>query len=735
MRLKTQWICAAVAAVTLAAGGCGKNNGTNNGNAETNGSTNAENNTTGQNNPPNNGMDAGNNDLDMQNGDMAMVEADRACDSLNDGHCMMPWPSNAFLVADEERQSGYQLTFSAETLPVNRVGDHADPEPYARLDGYSLGTPAIALFPNVDSSGFPDEYSVGDSMADDAEILFYEIAGDGSATRVPYYVDHDLQTDDPTKRSLIVRPAVVLKPETRYAVAFRNLVDTDGAPIEPSAQFQKLLDGDTASDPNLFYRQDRFDDLFTILEGEGVSKDELVLAWDWNTASSEDGLQKFMTHMRDEAFDAAGTEGPELSITNVEEFTEADDENTAVRLTGTFEAPDYIVEEGAIKRLNIGDDGLPEPVGMRTVEFYVNIPHSAIDGDPHGLIMYGHGLFGSGTRAWADFNSRIANQNDLIFYGADLWGMADTQEEEDAFSIVTNISNFPSIGDQLHQGFVNWLLLTRAMKNRFGSLTAVTDRNITVNSDEMFYSGISQGGIFGPTFVALSPEVQYGHAGVPGHTYAVLLHRSVDFEQFFAVMRQSYPDVIEQLLGLHTIQLLWAQTDSVSYMRSLSTEPIDGSGGNAMLFAPAKGDFQVAVTQNEVLARTDDLGIALMENYDPTDGRTVDLVTPATYPHTGSGVVLYDFNAEDGEGMTWRNPWPQPGNLPPAHGSEDACSADCPVGEEFDRADFGCCDGTCCYDAHELPRRRDWHNDQMVHFLRNDGEIIDVCGEDGCTPD
>jgi hypothetical protein len=518
-------------------------------------------------------------------------------------------------------------------------------------------------------------------------------------------------------------------------VAFRNLVDTDGNAIEPSAQFQKLLDGDTADDANLFYRQERFDALFSILEGEGVSRDQLVLAWDWNTASNEDGLHKYMLHMRDEAFASVPAEGPELTITNVEEFTPQEDENTAVRLTGTFEAPDYIVQEGALKKLNIGDDGLPEPVGTRTVEFYVNIPQSAIDGDPHDLIMFGHGLFGRGTRAWASFNSRIANQQNLIFYGTDLWGMAEAQEETDAFSIVTDLSNFPSIGDQLHQGLVNWLLLTRAMKNRFGSLPEVTNRNVTVNSDEMLYSGISQGGIFGPTFVALSPEVQYGHAGVPGHTYAQLLHRSVDFEQFFSVMRESYPDPIEQLLGLHAIQLLWAQTDSVSYVRALSAEPIDGSAGNAVLFAPAKGDFQVSVIQNEVLARTPDLGIALMENYDPVDGRTVDLVTPATYPHTGSGVVLYNFNATDGDGMQWRNPWPLPGNLPPQHGDQGACAAECPVGEGFDRADFGCCAGTCCYDAHELPRRRDLHNEQMVHFLRNAGEIVDVCGGDGCTPD
>lgn len=719
MRAGSHWFLVGMLIVAMSIS-CGKNN-----------DNNGSNNTTGTNNATQNNSNnetTSNNDLDMgstNNGDdMGGLSADRSCDSLNDGHCMMPFPSNAFLVPDENRASGYQLTFGPETLPVNTVGSYIDPEPYGRLDGFGISAPATVLFPNVDSTGFPTEYTVAESMSDDAPILFLEIDDAGNATRIPYYVDHDLQTTDPSQRALIVRPAVILKPATRYAVAFRGLQTTDGTPIEPSGQFQKLLDGDTADDANLFYRQDRFDELFTILEAEGAPKDELTLAWDWMTASS-DSLHNFMLHMREEAFATAGADGPALTITSVEEFTPAENADAALHIQGTFEAPNYITQDGALKKLNLGADDLPEPAGTRTVDFWMLVPQSAIDGNPHGLMFYGHGLFGSGDRAWASFNARIANSHDLIVYGASLWGMSETQEDNDAFAIVADFSKFPAIGDQLHQGFVEWLLLARAAKAQFGGLTEITDRNVTVNTDEMFYSGISQGGIFGPTMVALSPEISLGHAGVPGHTYSTLLHRSVDFEEFFAVMRESYPSPVEQVMALNTVQLLWDQTDSVSYMRHLSAEPFDSGDQNQMLFAPAKGDFQVAVTQNEVLARTEGLGVALMESYDTE--RTVDLVTPAAYPHNGSAVVLYDFEGFDGDmSMSWRNAWPPPGNLPPKYGDQSACDASCPVGEKIDRAAFGCCHGQCCFDPHELPRRRDRHNEQMVHFFRNGGEVIDV---------
>ncbi|MFT7624462.1 MAG: hypothetical protein ACI9WU_003650 [Myxococcota bacterium] len=35
---------------------------------------------------------------------------------------------------------------------------------------------------------------------------------------------------------------------------------------------------------------------------------------------------------------------------------------------------------------------------------------------------------------------------------------------------------------------------------------------------------------------------------------------------------------------------------------------------------------------------------------------------------------------------------------------------------------------------HNLPKNAAHHSEQMVHFFRT-GEIIDVCGGDGCSPD
>lgn len=663
-------------------------------------------------------------DLPEADAEADMPVAATGCDELDPGHCALPWPSNYFLKADATRPTGYTLEFGEESLPMNRDGVHIDPAPYKRMDGYGLGSPAVALFPNVDASNFADEYSIDDSMATDAQIILLELSE--TPRRVPYFVDHDAQTTDAERKTVIVRPAEILKPGTRYAVAFRNLKTLDGTDIAPSAAFQALVGGSATG--QLAERQERFNEVFDILDAQGWERSTLTLAWDWNTASS-DGLHRYMLHMRDEAFQML-PDGPELTITAVTEFTEAENAQVALRLEGEFQAPHYIEVVEGDAYLRLGEDGLPEAEGTRTVPFWVSVPRSALAGDPHGLIMYGHGLFGTGSQTNGGFNAAIGNKHKFIFFGASLWGMANQQGTEDAVQISLNLSKFRIIGDQLHQGMLEWLLLARAFKNHFGDLEEVTNRQIELN-EELYYSGISQGGIFGPTFVALSPDVQYGHSGVPGHTYGTLLHRSVDFTPFFIFLKNAYRDPVDQLLGLNTIQLLWDGTDPVSYFWKLSADPFDGQQ-NHVLFTPTKGDFQVSVMQNETVARTPGLGVALMENYDAE--RDVSLVTEAAYPHTGSAVVLYDF-AVEANGTSWRNPWPTPGNRVPVGGGHAACPAECPAGERVGGAPFDCCEGQCCFDAHGLPRNAEWHNDQMIHFFRNSAEVIDVCNGDGCTPD
>jgi hypothetical protein len=624
------------------------------------------------------------------------------CDPIDPSVCAFPWPSNLYLRRDAARPTGYTLQFGPTSLPTNGAGDPIDPRPLGRFDGYGLGSPIMTSFPGVDLAAMATEGNEGRSMAADAAALLYEVRGN-TLQRIPYFVELDGQEPMASRKILFLRPGVILKENTRYVVAFRGLRTTAGAAIAPSTAFARLRDGMTAGDPALGPRQARFNEVFSLLEGAGVPRATLTLAWDFHTSSSQ-SLHGRMLAMRDDALTRVGSMGPRLTVDNVTTFLPMRDgsgrpfdEDIAVELSGTFEVPHYMRPRrlgGLVGwEMNHGPDGRPRATGTRQPRFWIRIPHSALRGEAHGIVMYGHGLLGSAEEVRAGYNGHIANTHNLIFVAANLTGMFE-EDLPGIFATLRDVSYFTSVGERLHQGIIEWVLLARALREQLGGLAEVASRNIRVNPSELFYSGISQGGIFGGTFVAVSPDVTRGHLGVPGNNYFTLLHRSRDFTGYFEGLRRSYPSAADQAVCLAYVQLLWDGSDPVSYLRHIHQEPFPGNTAHEVLIAPAKGDYEVAVFTNEITARSD-LGIALMRDYD--DERTPFGITQAPYPRRGSGVVLYDFG----------NDWPAPGNLPPP--------------------DLGA-------NPHGSPRSRDWHQRQMVTFFRT-GEIIDTCGGDGCRPD
>ncbi len=627
---------------------------------------------------------------DMDEPDAAVPVERGDCDPLIEAACALPWPSSLYLVEDAARTTGFTLTFGAESLPQSYEAKHIEPEPYRVMDGYGLGTPLIVLFPDVDMTGFPTDYDTAPSLAEDAPILWFDEDGE----RVPYWVELDSRAPDEAQRAMLVRPAVILKEATRYYVAFRDLKDASGATFPPSEAFSALVKG-TSTDP----RQARFAEVLEFLDGRGAPAQSLQLAWDFVTASS-DALHGRMLHMRKDAFEVTGPQGPELTITEVQEFTEEENPHLAMELRGTVRVPHYMKAvplEGGTNAwaMNLDADGKPAQDGYYEPPIWIRVPRSALTGEPHGLVEYGHGQNGSGKQVRGSFNDEMANEHKLIFFATDMHGMSGDDVPTIAI-ILFDISRFTWMADRLHQGVLNHLLLARAMRERFDALPVAQEHGITVDKTQLYYSGISQGGIYGATFTALSQDITRAHLGVPGNNYSFMISRSKNFEPFLLALDASYPQALDQVIAASTAQLLWDATDPISYYRHLSDDPFEDTPVHHVLLAPAKADPQVPVTANEVVARTG-IGVEILANYDKD--RVVSGVEETPYPHTGSGVVLYDFG----------DPWPTPAvNVPPADSEQG--------------------------DPHNKPKKAKHHQQQMVHFFKT-GTIIDVCNGDGCAPD
>src|SRR5262249_46750800 len=129
-----------------------------------------------------------------------------------------------------------------------------------------------------------------------------------------------------------------------------------------------------------------------------------------------------------------------------------------------------------------------------------------------------------------------------------------------------------------------------------------------IDTDEVFYSGGSQGGIFGGAIMAIAEDFDRGFLAVPASNYSTLLHRSIDFNPFFAILNATYPDKLDQLVVFPLIQQLGDGGGPQGYLPhilpgDLSDPPVP----HKILIHMATYDSEVSNLGTEIMVRS--LGI------------------------------------------------------------------------------------------------------------------------------
>ena len=173
------------------------------------------------------------------------------CDVLDTRQCVLPYPSNAYLVDG-------RVAIPADGLPANTDGTPIDPAEWNRNDGFSPNTPLLTHIAGLDAdaSKLPSWTDLEASLADDASVVLVDEA---TGERVPLWAELDEKAATDDERLLMVHPAVVLTEGATYAVGFRSLVDTDGAPIEPTAVFRAYRDNLITTDTAVEARRPAMD--------------------------------------------------------------------------------------------------------------------------------------------------------------------------------------------------------------------------------------------------------------------------------------------------------------------------------------------------------------------------------------------------------------------------------------------------------------------------------------------
>jgi hypothetical protein len=608
-----------------------------------------------------------------------------ACDPLVPGYCAFPFPSNVYTVADETSPTGRRVAFSPETLPVAVQGAVTKADPWNKSDGFSPGSVLLAQFPDATLDGVASPLDLPRSLAEDSPTVLIDAE---TGERVPHFGELDRSGSEDSERSFMIRPVVRLRDATRYIVALRRLVSAAGE-IAPSPAFRALRDGESFDDPSIEARRTLYADIFARLEQAGVERSDLQLAWDFTTAS-RDNNTGWLVHMRDEALEIAGPKGPSYVIESVESSTDAtaiDPQNIAFRIHGRMTVPLYLSDPMPGGHLLFGPDGLPEPNPAQPsyeVPFEVLIPQSAKTA-PAALIEYGHGLLGERTQIESGHFRSFMNEYNYVFFGLDLSGMANDDLLHIAGTLGSgSLDQLSTMFDRLHQGMLNYLVAMRMMSKGFAEDPTYGQY---IDPNERYYHGISQGGIFGGVYMALSQDVTRGVLGVMGQPYLLLLNRSVDFDPFFDLLRGAYPGARDQQLGLSLVQMLWDRVEPNGYTSYIRENLLPNTPAHEVLMRAAVGDHQVSTLGAHIMARA--VGAKHLES----GVRDVFGLQKVTSADSGSTYVEYDFG------------------LPP----EPLCNV--PL--------------RACDDPHGKVRSLDAARQQMNEFLRT-GKSTNYCTDGIC---
>ena len=612
------------------------------------------------------------------------------CENINPLHCLMPWPSSRYLVDDASTNTGRRIEIPQTAMPANQWGEQVDASAYNRFDGFSPMTSMVTVFDGeLDTSNLPAENELPKSLTDDSPTILIDA---DTKERVGHFSEiNEWEGTNFEKAAFYIRPATRLKEGHRYVVAIRNLKKKDGSAIAPSDYFRALRDKIKTNSDELENRRDHFEDIFSVIADANIPRENLIQAWDFETASRQ-SAQSDLLHMRDDAMQKVGSDGLGCTITEVEEDPAHDTIYRRVR--GTFTIPLYLETDQPGARLVRDDQGKPKQNGTAQARFQMIIPKSVkarIEGGGTGarLLTYGHGLMGSYNEVGSSFQRAFFNKYEIVGIATDWWGMYE-EDTNNVASALGQLGKFPSVTERLTQGVINNLVMTRTIAGACAQQAEFqVDGKPVFDPQEKYFLGISQGSIMGTTVAALSQDMKKFILNVGGISYPIMIIRSVNFPDYNKVIQAWYPDKLDTDLLMVMVAQHWDIAEPASFARHLIKDPLENTEAKDILYTIGRYDAQVPNISSDIAART--IGLKLMSP-SPYDVWGLE----KTMGPENSAYVIYDVGA-----------------APVPLGSRAA--------EENNV-------------AHEAVRRADKAQLQMDAFMRPDGKVENFC-DGACDPD
>lgn len=614
-----------------------------------------------------------------------------------DADCLLPYPSDVFLVPDSAMPGGVRVVIPEAAQPTTEEMGPVDFFTRFPADGFGILPQILAYFPvAVDDANLVFHTGdVSESLGDDSPTVLMEA---DTGIRVLHFAELDPRPTDDERRALIIRPMERLEHATRYIVAIRRLAQIGGAPVPPATGFARLRDGRAGKHPVLGQLVDHYEDnIFPALEAAGVNRGELQLAWDFTTATEEYQTRDLL-RVRELTMTALEASPPAVTV-DASGVTENYDV-VFRRIKGQIQVPLFMESEDTGAYLHRGIDGQVEQNGSAWYRFSMIIPLSVGEAspiEPARTLQFGHGFFGGLDEFEGGYVRSFLNRTGMVGIGIDWAGMSTRDLADVITDIMTDTSETLRFTERVHQGMANQIAVTYALKTTLAELDQLhVDGALVYDPDAIYYYGISQGGILGGTYMALTPHVSRGVFSVGACSFPFMMMRSANFVQFLGLIEMVMPDFLDQQKFVALTPTIFERVDPITYAPFVILDPLPGSPTERFILSQIGiGDAQVPNVASHVEARA--LGLSHLL---PAPRDIADL--PASSGPLDSALVEFDFHLT--------------GEIPGTYASPPLTS----VAEESP--------------VHEGVRRLAAAQDMIDHFFWPDGQIVNTC-DGACDPE
>jgi hypothetical protein len=563
-------------------------------------------------------------------GDGDGLQTPAECNPLGGASCVTPWPSSIYEVDDPATATGRRLQFPDNALLDNIDGIPIDATQFEWRDGWSAAGFLFTAFPGgVDPSNLPPHSDYGASLDAASPTVIVDIE---TGERVAHFAEVDVNAgDDYDNQALYLRPAAKLRGGARYAVGIRTSLRARGGGDLPVPEgFAAIRDDRATSHALLEEVRPRYADIFTALETAGVPRDELVVAWDFTTASDE-SITSAMTGARDRALDAMGVAGANLTYDVTDDAPYQDGTEVARRVIGTYQAPMVLTDDASLSSVLARDaNGAPMITGMYDSPFVAMVPECAAAQAPVPIIIFGHGFFGDIKEAQGRYMRQVAQQMCMVVLGTEWRGMAERDIAGAALAL-NDASLITGFGERIVQGIVNYITLVQLARGAFASDLLVDGAGTSiVDTSRIYYYGISQGHVLGATLMAYEPEIERATLAVGGGPWSLLIERSTQWPAYKTIIQGAYPGPLNIVVISALLQLAFDPTENLHVVGTIDKQ---------LLLHMAVGDSQVSNLATQQQAREIGLPVLAPALYVPYG------LEEQTGP-LSSALVIYDQGPE-----------------------------------------------------------------------------------------